>query len=56
MAQEVTFYCMRCNARFPLTVAPKKVVERTCPHCLSNSVRKETPAATARAGETVKKE
>ncbi len=54
MAKEVTFYCMRCNARFPMMVDSKKVVERTCPHCLSNSVRKETPAAAARAAEGVK--
>lgn len=53
MAQEVTFYCMRCDARFPMMVDPKKVVERTCPKCLSNSVRKETPAA-AKAAEGVK--
>ena len=54
MAQELTFYCMRCNERFPMMVDPKKVVERTCPHCLSNSVRKETPAAAARAAEQAK--
>lgn len=45
MAEEVTFYCLRCQSRFPLMVEAKEVKERTCPECGSNSVRKETTAA-----------
>ncbi|MFH1278180.1 MAG: hypothetical protein ABIK65_07360 [Candidatus Eisenbacteria bacterium] len=45
MAEEVTFYCLRCQSRFPLMVEAKEVKERTCLECGSNSVRKETPAA-----------
>jgi len=45
MAEEVTFYCLRCQARFPVLYESREVKERTCPKCGSNSVRKETPAA-----------
>lgn len=45
MAIEATFYCLRCQARFPILHTPREVKERTCPECGSNSVRKETPAA-----------
>jgi predicted nucleic acid-binding Zn-ribbon protein len=45
MAEEVMFYCLRCGHRFPVLYDSKEVKERTCPKCLSNSVRKETPAA-----------
>ncbi|MDH3402358.1 MAG: hydrogenase maturation nickel metallochaperone HypA [Acidobacteriota bacterium] len=47
MSQQATFYCLRCASRFPLGYDPKKVVERSCPECGSNSVRLETPAAAA---------
>ena len=50
MAQEVTFYCLRCGHRFPVMVEPKEVKERSCPACASNSVRKETPAAATSRG------
>lgn len=45
MGEKKTFYCLRCQARFPMDHDPKKVVERTCPRCGSNSVRLETEAA-----------
>lgn len=47
MAEETTFYCLRCQSRFPMMVEAKEVKERSCPACGSNSVRKETPAAAA---------
>ncbi len=46
MASETkTFYCLRCQHRFPMAYDRKRVVERSCPACGSNSVRLETPAA-----------
>jgi DNA-directed RNA polymerase subunit RPC12/RpoP len=45
MAESTTFYCLRCQNRFPVQYDPKEVKERSCPRCGSNSVRKETPAA-----------
>jgi len=33
------FQCLRCQQRFSQDYEPKKVVERTCPKCGSNSVR-----------------
>ena len=47
MAEMKTFYCLRCQHRHLAEHDPKKVVERTCPECGSNSVRLETPAAAA---------
>lgn len=47
------FYCLRCQHRFDADVDPKRIVERSCPSCGSNSVRQETPAAAAaRAART----
>ena len=46
------FYCLRCQYRFDVAVDPKRVVERSCPSCGSNSVRVETPAAAARRDKT----
>jgi len=46
-AVETTFYCLRCQHRFPVEYDSKEVKERSCPRCGSNSVRKETPAAAA---------
>jgi Zn finger protein HypA/HybF involved in hydrogenase expression len=48
--QQRTFYCLRCQQRFPREFDPREVVERSCPKCGSNSVRLETPAA-AKAGK-----
>jgi predicted nucleic acid-binding Zn-ribbon protein len=45
MSETKTFYCLRCQHRFPAEHDPKQVAERTCPDCGSNSVRLETPAA-----------
>ena len=45
--QTKTFYCLRCQHRFPMDHDPKEVVERSCPRCGSNSVRLETPQAAA---------
>lgn len=47
MGELTTFYCLRCQSRFPMDHDKKKVVERTCPSCGSNSVRLETPKAAA---------
>ena len=47
MAETRTYYCLRCQARFPMSYDRNLVVERTCPQCGSNSVRAETPAAAA---------
>ena len=40
-----TFYCLRCQHRFPLEHERGVTVERTCPKCGSNSVRLETALA-----------
>ena len=47
MAETKTFYCLRCEHRFPMDYDKKQVVERSCPSCGSNSVRLETPKAAA---------
>ncbi len=47
MADTKTFYCLRCQHRFPMDYDKKQVVERSCPGCGSNSVRLETPKAAA---------
>ncbi len=47
MSANKTFYCLRCQHRFPVAHDPKQVAERSCPKCGSNSVRLETPAAVA---------
>ena len=39
MAKRSAFYCLRCQHRFDLEYDPKRVTERTCPGCGSNSVR-----------------
>ncbi len=44
-SERKTFYCLRCGHRFLADLDPKQVVERSCPECGSNSVRRETPAA-----------
>ena len=49
MAETRTFYCLRCQQRFPMDYDKKQVVERSCPVCGSNSVRLETPKAAAAA-------
>lgn len=49
MAETKTFYCLRCQHRFPMEYDKKQVVERSCPSCGSNSVRLETPKAAAAA-------
>ena len=43
--QQRTFYCLRCQHRFPVDYNPKEVVERSCPQCGSNSVRLEKKTA-----------
>ena len=40
-----TFYCLRCQHRFPVDYNPREVVERACPKCGSNSVRLEKKTA-----------
>ena len=47
MTETKTFYCLRCQQRFPMDYEKKKVIERSCPGCGSNSVRLETPKAAA---------
>lgn len=49
MSETKTFYCLRCQQRFPMDYDKKMVVERSCPACGSNSVRLETPKAAAAA-------
>jgi len=43
MAESVTFKCLRCGHEFRGVYDPD--VERTCPQCRSNSVRRVKPAA-----------
>lgn len=50
MGEMKTFYCLRCQHRFQVDHDPKKVVERACPKCGSNSVRAESAAAGAGKG------
>jgi predicted nucleic acid-binding Zn-ribbon protein len=41
MAEEATFKCLRCGHEFKMPFDPKgPLVERTCPKCQSNSVRR----------------
>ncbi len=47
MADTKTFYCLRCQNRFPMDYEKKQTIERSCPSCGSNSVRLETPKAAA---------
>ena len=37
MAETKTFYCLRCQHRFPMEYDKKQVVERSCPSCGSTS-------------------
>ena len=48
-----TFYCLRCQQRFPMDHERGVTVERTCPKCRSNSVRLET-ALSAKTRESTK--
>jgi len=42
---EDTLKCLRCGHEFKIPVDPKRdVVERVCPQCKSNSVRKISAA------------
>ena len=47
MAEDVTYYCMRCNHRFSGSYTRNEIKERTCPECMSNSVRMETEISAA---------
>jgi len=40
MAETAKFKCLRCNHEYEDKYTPKVVVERTCPKCGSNSVRR----------------
>ncbi len=40
MAEEANFKCLRCGHEYTGSYVPKKVEERTCPNCGSNSVRR----------------
>jgi Zn finger protein HypA/HybF involved in hydrogenase expression len=40
LAEEAIFQCLRCGHRFAASHTPKMVVERSCPRCASNSVRR----------------
>ena len=41
MAEEANFKCLRCGHEFKMPYDPKgPMVERACPKCLSNSVRR----------------
>jgi predicted nucleic acid-binding Zn-ribbon protein len=39
MTEKKPFECLRCEHRYVADYDRKKVVERTCPKCGSNSVR-----------------
>jgi len=39
MVESREFQCLRCQARFELQYDSRRVTERTCPACGSNSVR-----------------
>lgn len=53
MADKKWFQCLRGGHRFEVDhYDPKKVAERTCPKCGSNSVRPEPAAREAAAGKT----
>lgn len=47
-AKEYRFKCLNCGHEYNGMYDPKKVTERTCPQCRSNSVRR-LPAAKAAA-------
>ncbi|MFQ6093442.1 MAG: hypothetical protein ACE5OR_12365 [bacterium] len=40
MAEETKFRCLRCGHEFVDTYTPGVPQERTCPKCMSNSVRR----------------
>ncbi len=40
MAEEAKFKCLRCMSEFCLPYTPGVTEERTCPNCMSNSVRR----------------
>ena len=49
--QEANFKCLRCGHEYIDTYTPGTVVERTCPNCRSNSVRRlKNPPADKNSG------
>ena len=40
MEGQAKFKCLRCGHEFHDSYDPKVIVERTCPKCKSNSVRR----------------
>ena len=52
MSEAVTFYCLRCQHRFQAEHEKGAVVERSCPACGSNSVRRETEISARRHEES----
>ena len=47
MSETTTFYCLRCGRRFEAEYVKGTPKERSCPACLSNSVRRETETSAA---------
>ena len=46
MADNVNYKCLRCGNEFSDEYSPDLIVEKSCPKCKSNSVRRlKTPAS-----------
>jgi hypothetical protein len=52
MGSQREFVCLRCDHRHMADYDSKKVVERTCPKCASNSVRLAPVAKASGGGKT----
>lgn len=50
MAEQTTFYCLRCGHEYRDDWNKDEVKERTCPSCRSNSVRRKPEPAKASSG------
>ena len=54
MAQEATFKCLRCGHEFKMPFDPQApMIERACPKCLSNSVRRQKAEGRAEEVDSV---
>ena len=54
MASQKQFECLRCEHHFLVDYDSRKVVERSCPKCSSNSVRPESAARPVAGKQEVK--
>lgn len=55
MAEEANFKCLRCGYEYIDSYTPGIVVEKTCPRCRSNSVRRLKSASAETKGTGGKK-